>query len=144
MRNAQKIIRTEKGKTCTACLEFKEWIDFPIAVAKIDGHTYACRECYRKKHVKYYRENKEKWIEKSAKSRVKNAHKWKARYLVRSAVKSGGLIKTPCEICGDEKVQGHHSDYSQPLKVNWLCKEHHLQVHRRENPLNLEEPNSCR
>lgn len=50
----------------------------------------------------------------------------KARQTVRSAVRSGKLIKQPCEVCGTtENIQSHHEDYSKPLEVKWLCRKHH-------------------
>lgn len=50
---------------------------------------------------------------------------------VRYAIKTGKIVKQPCEICGEIKVEAHHSDYNKPLKVMWLCKEHHLSQHGR-------------
>jgi hypothetical protein len=36
------------------------------------------------------------------------------------------LVPQPCEVCGATKVEKHHPDYSKPLEVRWLCREHHL------------------
>jgi ribbon-helix-helix CopG family protein len=52
-----------------------------------------------------------------------------AHLLVAKAIREGVLQRTPCEICGDLKVQGHHENYSKPLEVRWLCTEHHRQRH---------------
>ena len=40
----------------------------------------------------------------------------------------GKLIPEPCEVCGRE-AEKHHDDYSKPLEVRWLCREHHLKLH---------------
>jgi hypothetical protein len=48
---------------------------------------------------------------------------------VKYAVKTGKLIKTPCQVCGELKVEGHHPDYSRPLDVVWLCRKHHNEIH---------------
>lgn len=40
----------------------------------------------------------------------------------------GLLVPQPCEVCGDRRVQMHHDDYSQPLKVRWRCERHHQQL----------------
>jgi hypothetical protein len=45
--------------------------------------------------------------------------------LVRQAIKSGDLKKRPCRICGRESTQAHHSNYSKPLEIEWLCGAHH-------------------
>ena len=58
---------------------------------------------------------------------------------VKNEIKKGRLIRQSCEHCGrkPEKVNGrqiihaHHEDYSKPLDIIWLCKEHHAELHRR-------------
>jgi len=50
--------------------------------------------------------------------------KIKARDKVQRAIKSGKLIKPDnCSNCKERtsRVQAHHEDYNQPLKVEWLC-----------------------
>jgi hypothetical protein len=37
----------------------------------------------------------------------------------------------PCEICGANfNIEKHHEDYSKPFDVRYLCKIHHLDLHR--------------
>lgn len=59
------------------------------------------------------------------------AGKMKARVRenTRYAIKMGRLIQKPCQVCGG-KAEAHHLDYAKPLHVEWLCKEHHREVHR--------------
>lgn len=41
------------------------------------------------------------------------------------------LIPGVCKICGSEKrIEAHHPDYSQPLKVEWLCFKCHRELHK--------------
>jgi hypothetical protein len=40
----------------------------------------------------------------------------------------GHIVPEPCQECG-EAAEMHHPDYSRPLKVVWLCRRHHLQLH---------------
>lgn len=54
----------------------------------------------------------------------------RARALVARAKRRGELVPQPCEVCGDPKVDGHHDDYNKPLKVRWLCRMHHMWLHR--------------
>lgn len=53
----------------------------------------------------------------------------KARELVKRAIKSGKLIKGTCIICGCKDVVAHHTDYSKPLDVIWMCRKHHRELH---------------
>lgn len=57
--------------------------------------------------------------------RAKNA----VRLQTRNAIARGELTRQPCEVCGEVTVDAHHDDYSQPLKVRWLCRYHHRQHH---------------
>lgn len=56
--------------------------------------------------------------------------KRKAMVTYRTALKRGKLTRLPCEVCGEGKVEGHHPDYFRPLDVVWLCKKHHLEIHK--------------
>lgn len=58
------------------------------------------------------------------------AYKKTTRRLVYMAVQAGKLTKGVCEVCGEVKVEGHHTDYNKPLDVMWLCKKHHTEWHR--------------
>jgi hypothetical protein len=53
---------------------------------------------------------------------------WQA---LNAAVRQGVVTKKPCVICGALKVVGHHPDYSKPLDVIWLCRDHHRAEHKR-------------
>ena len=55
-----------------------------------------------------------------------------AREKVRRAIRSGKLVKLPCENCGEQKSTGHHEDYSKPLDVIWLCRPCHDAEHAKE------------
>jgi hypothetical protein len=50
-----------------------------------------------------------------------------ARMAVHDAIAAGKLVREDC-FCG-KFGEGHHDDYSEPLKVRWLCKFHHTEVH---------------
>ena len=60
-----------------------------------------------------------------------NLEKVRAHATIRRAVVKGKLKKLSCAICklvGNS--HGHHSDYSKPLEVIWLCPLHHKQIHK--------------
>lgn len=48
---------------------------------------------------------------------------------VYKAIKNGDLIRKNCRDCDRKDVHGHHSDYSRPLDVVWLCPVHHKLEH---------------
>ena len=62
----------------------------------------------------------------------------RAGHVVERAVSKGILIPQCCEVCGAHgrmadgrsEVQGHHSDYSKPLDVMWLCQRCHHKWHK--------------
>jgi hypothetical protein len=67
---------------------------------------------------------------KAAKNWVdKNEIKRASHIMVGNALRSGKLIKSPCELCGDNKSNAHHDDYALPLVVRWLCDNHHSEWH---------------
>lgn len=67
---------------------------------------------------------------RQAASRPEIAERRKARRMTRSAIERGLLQRNPCEVCGHPHSEAHHDDYSRPLDVRWLCRPHHVQLHR--------------
>ena len=64
----------------------------------------------------------------------------KAQNLLEQAIEKGIVTrKTHCEKCGDTgtfkdgrtKIQAHHSDYTKPLQVDWLCQKCHHVWHKK-------------
>lgn len=95
---------------------------------------------------KYYGKNKEK--------RKENVRKWvvtekgkqhiklqgiiaiklrpkavKAKRILNHVIASGKIVRKPCNVCGSNKSQGHHPNYDYPLRVKWLCAQHHKNLH---------------
>lgn len=58
-------------------------------------------------------------------SRRKENIEARARY----ALKKGIIKRECCNYCGNEKSEMHHTNYNFPLKVIWLCRLHHKQIH---------------
>jgi RNA polymerase sigma factor (sigma-70 family) len=62
----------------------------------------------------------------SASSDQRRAHR-----AVGRAIKSGKMLKQPCETCGTRRSpNAHHDDYLRPLDVRWLCASCHQRQHR--------------
>lgn len=51
------------------------------------------------------------------------------RSAAKMALRRGTLTKNPCWVCGAEKAEMHHEDYSKALEVSWLCKLCHVRYH---------------
>src|SRR5581483_2908660 len=146
-------------KTCTKCGKKKQPSDFYEDAKLPDGRASDCKECRKRttkanraaKHDYYVAYDRKRHslpkrvrgradYAKSQKGRERLAasgrlqkRRYPERYAayraVRKAVKTGLLIRRPCEVCGCEKVQAHHDDYSKPLEVRWLCHKHHHEHH---------------
>ena len=148
-------------KRCISCEQIKQISDFYKHPAMADGHLGKCKECCkrdikknRSEKSEYYKaydkeranlphrvearflysktsngilsgnKAKKKWQEKNADRRA-------AHGILGRAIKSGKIIRMPCEVCGStEKIHGHHEDYTKPLEVKWLCPQHHKDAHK--------------
>lgn len=153
------------AKACFKCNEIKPMTGFYVHPAMGDGRLGKCKECAKKDVQKNYLENIEHYKQYDreramAPNRVLARAEYQAteagkaavlagkrRYLARNplkrkthiavgnAIRDGKLVKQPCEICQESKVQAHHDDYSKPLDVRWLCTKHHAEWHRNNTPL---------
>lgn len=148
-------------KTCTKCLCEKPLDAFYAHPSMADGHLGKCKECtridakHRRNNMKNYwldyeikrASRKSRFVERQerkkanarratvAASRRKSSAETRARrrawIALSNAIRDGLVFKTPCHICGESKVEGHHPDYSAPLDVVWLCTKHHAELHRQ-------------
>ena len=94
---------------------------------------YICRECNNKKRKKYYENNKEKCREIIYRSIEKHKSKQLARYELHKKINKKELFKKNfCERCDKKsgKIEAHHTDYTKPLSVVWLCSSCHAAVHK--------------
>lgn len=52
------------------------------------------------------------------------------RVCAGKAIRRGAIKRRPCEKCGRvDRIEAHHSDYSKPLEVQFLCVSCHKQEH---------------
>ena len=126
-----------------------------------DGHLGKCKECTKRDVARHREENIEAIREydrrrgqtdkrKSLQSRV--LKEYRKQYPERSAaqataeraVKFGKIKKKDhCEICGKGgRMEMHHHDYDQPLRVVFLCPVCHRGLHhgRVDFPADLIKP----
>ena len=54
----------------------------------------------------------------------------KAHNDTNHAIAAGILVRGSCVKCGSLRTHAHHKDYTKPLKVEWLCRKHHIELHK--------------
>jgi hypothetical protein len=125
---------------CITCGSVKPLTDYYRHPAMITGRLSKCKECQkqasraaraaRRDHYQEYdRQRGKVRVRRKSAPVVRTAN-----VAVGNAIRDGRLIRQPCEVCGETKVEAHHTDYTQPLNVMWLCREHHMQRHRFDGP----------
>ena len=136
-------------KTCTKCGQEKPLTAFFRSRWCRSGYKTQCKACdaaymrqWRRRNLEYARakarrQNRKRraWLiayrrrpDRRHKQAVRNASYW--------AVKSGLLpSKDRCERCGagarEARLNRHHPDYGNPLRIEWLCTLCHGEAHRK-------------
>ena len=141
-------------KTCTKCQEAKPFDSFRLNVRVSDGYDSWCKKCHNKNSELCKRKDKEKYnalqrakyarrkarlleaghvppgqVKRSLLTEEERRLRHNARRVTRRALADGKIVSIPCFVCGSSEVEAHHTDYSRPLDVVWLCAEHHREVH---------------
>ena len=149
-------------KKCFKCGEVKCVSLFYKHSGMSDGHLGKCKECtksdtkknridnidyytaYEKQRNKkphrvearkeYLALNPEKAREARRRWDRENRHKKLAHLRVKRALAKGVIEKSLfCVLCGNTgNTEGHHSDYTEPLNVLWVCKKCHMKIHHGE------------
>lgn len=148
-------------KTCSKCKQTKQSTEFNKDSRLPDQLTYKCKECNRqylkiynlknkkrnsistirwqKQNQIAYRTYQKQWQSKNRdkictvakKQRIKNPIATAARIKFNNAIRDGKIKRLPCIICQSPNSQGHHTDYSKPFEVIWLCRKHHERLHHK-------------
>lgn len=121
-----------KEKYCSRCKI--TGVSFIIYCRHGERTYYHCRECNNNRIKKYYSENKESFRRTNYRSMAKHKEKQAARALLNYAIRKGLMTKPKiCSHCFNkvERIQGHHTDYTKPLEVVWLCKDCHADADKK-------------
>lgn len=132
-----------------ACLHCSRWYAAPVKELNRGRRIYCSIECtalHATATGKFKGEKNPRWLggvsndNMRYRRRSKAAHpiEERARALVAQSVRTGKLVRLPCEHCGAAKANGHHEDYSKPLVVIWLCRVCHDKEHARLKAAGIE------
>jgi hypothetical protein len=146
-------------KTCFKCnreLPLTEYYRHP---EMSDGHLNKCKACTKRDtaenaarkslDVQWVLSERRRHRDKAAKSRAagckhkpkpETRRKWdqankvkkRAHGIVAAAVRSGRLVRQPCQVCQSRDVEAQHEDYTKPLDVMWFCPKHHGEHHAKQ------------
>lgn len=138
-------------KKCFGCKKEKPLFEFYKHKQMADGHINKCKTCrkidvasHRLKNIDKIRgydrgRGNRQPPEYLKEYRDRYPKKYKAHNMVSSHKRAGNITETPCEVCGNVKVEAHHDDYDYPLNIRWLCSPHHKQWHAKngegKNPI---------
>lgn len=132
-------------RKCFVCGEEKPLEEFRKNRSKPLGYEYMCKICRRDyerafnllpsriKKVEEYRQDAgaiERNRERSRQAYIDNPEATRARAMIAKLISDGIIERLDCQLCGKEKTDGHHPDYSKPLEVIWLCRSHHWIMER--------------
>jgi hypothetical protein len=142
-------------KKCYKCKEIKYELEFYKNKSRYDGLQHICKLCKKQLGINYYNtlngknriissvkkyqhtpKGKISILSQIKKYSKKNPEKVYARNIVLKKVYYKKIIKPSiCSICNKEfpkkLIHGHHSDYSKPLDVIWVCAQCHVNIHRK-------------
>lgn len=111
-------------KRCIQCGLDKPLSEFYVKrVKQIGIQTYPrCKPCY---NSWTYRRQGKAYVKRDP-----CLEKERARDVLKKAVRHGRIVKPACcEECGKptpkRSLEGHHSDYTKPFQVRWLCRPCH-------------------
>jgi ribosomal protein S27AE len=135
-------------KECFKCKVVKPLDEFYKHSQMADGHLNKCKQCTKKDVGEHREKNIDKvraYDRERGKSKeriqaqVQITRAWreedkrrsKAHSAVARAIRSGSLVRQPCESCGHTTSVAHHDDYDKPLAVRWLCQACHKHHHQQ-------------
>lgn len=139
MSNDEKLkLATKKCSKCKTDRPLSAFTYRAITKDKLNCHCKLCVATHRRNNklkiksyvADHYQSNREAYKNSFLKWKNRNPEKAKAQKRFSNYMRYSSDTKQPCVVCGELKVQAHHSDYSKPLDVMWLCLPHHKAWHK--------------
>lgn len=119
-RQAQNPPQAIRQKRCAQCNR------------EIFGRTRRAKFCSEKCRQ---RKNMPRKRLRSAEWKLDNPEGVRAHRIVSAAIRRGVIEKRPCAVCGAVSAEAHHWNYLLPLDVEFLCRKHHKEAHRKAQEL---------
>lgn len=100
-------------------------------------HRDKHKERINKERRQYFDEHREQLEESrriaNRKWRANNKRKVQVHNIVNTAIRNGELVRPEyCSKChSPAKVEAHHTDYSRPFYIHWLCHDCHTELHKK-------------
>ena len=129
-------MKDERLSFCKDCVKNRirnyrlEHLEEYIKRERLKSRNQSLKPAYQNQKKEWAKKNRDKIRVSSRKWCLKNKEKRRAHSALWRGILKGLIKRSPCEICGELKVCAHHTDYSKPLEVSWLCQRHHRNSHR--------------
>jgi hypothetical protein len=107
--------------------------------ARAKAWREANREKIKEYNKKYKTSHKELVNSLLKKDKAKHSEEHKIRKRICEAIRRGSLERQPCEVCGSMPTEAHHDNYNEPYNITWLCRRHHVDWHKKNNPIRVGE-----
>lgn len=151
-RRISVVIDGVESWECSTCRLWFDRAGYYTSKRQTAGITSQCRACHTRTNIESRNPENARQRNREYMARARRANpetfrererlaarfrprtqKSEARAQLNAAVRAGRIARPPiCEECGrTRKVHGHHSDYSKPLAVQWLCSLCHGRHHRK-------------
>lgn len=125
---------------CRGCAR---WYAVPVKELNRGRWVFCSRQCcgrYAASSGKFAGAKNPRWLGGVSKDNMRYRRRQIERHPVEEAArqavsnakrrKRNRLVPQPCP-CGETKVQAHHTDYTKPLDVVWLCRPCHDREHAK-------------
>jgi hypothetical protein len=131
------------ARVCPKCSQLKVIEDFPVGAnwcfvcTRESSRTNNSRgkdavKAQRLKHRDQYNAYYREWYRRGGRNR--DAAAQRAQHIVADAIRRGILTRPDaCVKCEgtNSRIEAHHEDYRQPLRVMWLCRRCHRSLHAK-------------
>lgn len=98
----------------------------------LQARCYACENEYSRLRKTISATGVSGYMNEYHKKNNKNQRdKFLCRQKTAWLMRKGIIKKQPCTICGDLASEKHHKDYKEPIEITWLCKKHHMVLHKK-------------